>query len=231
MFWVRPTRRRSRVEPRTHSRDYICALGTPRRSWAMPTLDKRKEMDGRTDGWSVDHHLSHAQSWWGCWRWTPLQWMCNVDPNMFNGWHVWGVCRPCRCFHLQGIVYRRFRLGAMHYPATRQGNDVCSFTLLFIKMHMCLLSAAFASSYYNPTTTTGNSVLNLDISKQLAHTTLVQRVIKCELLPTQDSYDQVKTPVRTTCTHWASLRRFLTVCVEMFWFLQTDCCQMSGWLI
>ena len=38
------------------------------------------------------------------------------------------------------------------------------------KMLLCLLSLAYACPYYNPTTTMGHSVHNVD-SKPLAHTT------------------------------------------------------------
>ena len=41
----------------------------------------------------------------------------------------------------------------------------------FDKMQLCLLSVAYACPYHNPTTTTGPSVHNVEISKLLAHMT------------------------------------------------------------
>ena len=39
------------------------------------------------------------------------------------------------------------------------------------EMQLCSLSSAYACPYHNPTATMGHSVHNVDISKQLAHTT------------------------------------------------------------
>jgi hypothetical protein len=40
------------------------------------------------------------------------------------------------------------------------------------KMQLCLLSIAYAFTYYGPTTTKGHSVHNVDIIKPLTHTTV-----------------------------------------------------------
>ncbi len=41
----------------------------------------------------------------------------------------------------------------------------------FNKLNLCSLSVAYACPYHNPTAAMGHSVLNIDISKPLAHTT------------------------------------------------------------
>ena len=74
------------------------------------------------------------------------------------------------------------------------------------KMHMCTLSVTYTCLYHNPTaTTTGHSIINVDISKLHTHMTpyklsaicpvwwktspKVPDVIECKHLPTQAGYD------------------------------------------
>ena len=73
-------------------------------------------------------------------------------------------------FQLTVIVYRSLRHGAVHDNGPQDLVTVSLCIQIAIdKMHLCLLSVAYASPYHNPTM--GHSVHNVDISKPLAHTT------------------------------------------------------------
>ncbi len=113
------------------------------------------------------------------------------------------------------------------------------------KMHPCSLSITCACPYHNPTATMGHSIHNVDVSKPLTHTTpytlsaicpvqwkpgfireentspkcqTPSNVSICPLKTvTTMNCSQVETPMRTTSSRWASLRRFLTVCAEIIW--------------
>ncbi len=113
------------------------------------------------------------------------------------------------------------------------------------KMHQCSLSITYACPYHNPTATMGHLIHNVDISKPLTHTTpytlsaicpaqwkpgfireentspkckTPSNVSICPLKSvTMMNCSQVETPMRTTSSRWASLRRFLTVCAEILW--------------
>ncbi len=90
------------------------------------------------------------------------------------------------CFQLPGIVYRSLQHGAVHYHAEHEvmvmdewhnngPQDLVTVSLCIQnainKMHLCSLSLTYACPYRNPTTTMGNSIHNVDISKPLTHTT------------------------------------------------------------
>ncbi len=113
------------------------------------------------------------------------------------------------------------------------------------KMHLCSLSITYVCPYHNFTATMGHSIHNVDISKLITHTTpytlsaicpvqwkpgLIRventspkyqtpsNVSICPLKSvTMMNCSQVETPMRTTSSRWASLRRFLTVCAEILW--------------
>ncbi len=113
-------------------------------------------------------------------------------------------------------------------------------------MHLCSLSITYACPYHNPTATTGqstatmgHSIHNVDISKPL-------RCLPCLLSHENRDSSVKKTPLQSARRHrmwafahssrlrwrtavrsrprwgrwacrWASLRQFLTVCVEILW--------------
>ena len=111
------------------------------------------------------------------------------------------------------------------------------------KMQLCSLSIVYAWPYYDPTTTMGHSVHNVDISKLLAHTMpytlssicLVQLKpgfireehtslacqwpLKVSICPLKTvmvlNCSHVKTLVRMTSSQMSFLRQCLTVCAEI----------------
>ncbi len=125
------------------------------------------------------------------------------------------------------------------------------------KMHLCSLSITYACPYHNPTTTMGHSIHNVDISKPFTHTTpytlsvicpvqwkpgficeensspktqTLSNVSICPLKSvTMMNCSQVETPMRTTSSRWASLRRFLTVCAEILWLCKLIVAAAGGW--
>ncbi len=99
------------------------------------------------------------------------------------------VMQELGCFQLPGIVYRSLYMGNMgpciimlqHEVIVVdewQNNgpqDLVTVSLCIQnainKMHLCSMSITYACPYHYPTTTTGHSIHNVDISKLLTHTT------------------------------------------------------------
>ena len=86
-------------------------------------------------------------------------------------------------FHLPGVVYiLGLCIVTLKHEAVAVGewHDNGSQDLVMVslciqiaidKMQLCSLSVAYSCLYHNATSTKGNSVYNVDISKPLAHTT------------------------------------------------------------
>ncbi len=122
---------------------------------------------------------------WNMLSYTPIQSIL----NMFNGWHIWWVCWPCKnwdVFSFQELCTDPYNMGPCiiilqhevmvvdewHYNGPQ---DLVTVSLciqnVINKMHLCSLSITYACPYHNPTTTMGHSIHNVDISKPLTHMT------------------------------------------------------------
>ncbi len=110
------------------------------------------------------------------------------------------------------------------------------------KMHLCLLSVAYAYPYHNPTTTMGHSIHVIVISKPLAHTTphmlsaicpvqwklgfiREEKMSICSLKPvTATNFRQFKTLVRTTSTQMSFPETVSNSLYRNSLVVQTSCC-------
>ncbi len=197
---------------------------------------------------------------------TPIQ----SISNMLNGWHVRWVYWPCKnwdvfsfhelctdpCNMGPCIIMLQHEVMVVDEWHNNGPQDLVTVSLCIQnainKMHPCSLSLTYACPYRNPTTTMGNSIHSVDISKPLTHTTpyicpvqwkpgfireentspkcqTPSNVSICPLKSvTMMNCSQVETPVRTTSCRWASLRRFLTVCAEILWLCCCSSCP-GGW--
>ncbi len=121
---------------------------------------------------------------WNTLSYTPIQ----SIPNMLNGWHVRGVCWPCKnwdVFSFQELCNNPCNMGCAlsccnmrwwsWWMAHNGPQDLITVSLCiqnaFIKIHLCSLSITYTYPYHNPTATMGHSIHSVDISKSLTHTT------------------------------------------------------------
>ncbi len=122
---------------------------------------------------------------WNMLSYTPIQSIL----NMFNGWHIWWVCWPCKnwdVFSFQELCTDPYNMGPCIIILQHEvmvvdewhnngPQDLVTVSLciqnVINKMHLCSLSITYACPYHNPTTTMGHSIHNVDISKPLTHMT------------------------------------------------------------
>ncbi len=106
-------------------------------------------------------------------------------------------------------------------------------------MHLCSLSITYACPYNNPTAIMGHSNHNIDISKLLTHTTPYtlsaiwhvkwklgfirekntspKSICPLKLVYNDETAVRLRPRWGRRVCRWASLRRFLIVCVEILW--------------